>query len=790
MRLAYVIPWFGPDLKGGAEQHAWQFSTRLAARGHEVEALTTCCRSYLEEWTENHLAAGEETVGGVRVRRFPVDPRNRPRFDTLNAKLLALPRSELRPGVWPVEPAEASAWTDDNINSRALERYLAENAASYDALVFIPYLYGPTLRGVPLAGRNAWMQPCLHDEAYAYLPDAISAIHASRGLLFNSEGEQHLAARLYGPSIWSKGHVVGGGIEFAALDQKRESALPPMLDGRKFVLCLGRREPEKGVDFLVEAFRAARAHADAHDLVLALAGPGARQYDSPGEGIVDLGLVSDEVRVALLHGCVALAIPSPNESFSRVLFEAWYAHKPVLVRGCCDATRLPVENAAGGWVAETREEWVNRLREIARLAGTHEALAEMGSRGRAHAESIADWDRVMERFEAFVAPGGPGKPGSRTVHAVRGHSAEHPAAIHQLSPNLGYGDAISNEMLEVRAMLRAAGYRSEIFATNVDDRLAGEGVRYRRGVLSADDALIYHHSIGAEVTAVAIEHPGPKGLIYHNITPAEYFRPFRPEFARILRDGREDLWRLAPAFPVSVGDSAYNAAELRRYGFADPGVMPLPVDPITWDLPPAQDWMRRLSDGRRNILFVGRVAPNKRQDRLVRAFSILRGMVDARLVIAGSAPPGDPYADSVRESIAELGLDQDVVMTGHCSVEDLHACFRTSSLFWSFSEHEGFCVPLIEAMWFDIPVVALSSSAVPETLAEAGQRFHWLDDDGVVATRAARILVDEVERRRLLATQRRRRETFARGMAKTFLERFVDRILAAGALQPMPALAQ
>lgn len=780
MRIAYVIPWFGPELKGGAEQHAWQFATRLAARGHDVEALTTCCRSYPDDWAVNQLPAGEDRLGGVTVRRFPLDPRNRHAFDELNGQLLSLSRAQLRPGVSPVPAARARIWTDENINSRALEGYLAAHGAAYDALIFIPYLYGPTLRGVHLTAANAWMQPCLHDEAYAYLPDTAAAIHAVQGLLFNSEGEQHLAARLYGPAMWSKGHVAGGGIEFSVLDEHRGAGLPTVLQGRKFVLCLGRREPEKGVDFLIEAHRLARRRDGDRALTLVLAGPGQRSYHAPEQGVLDMGLVSEELRVALLYGCAALAIPSPNESFSRALYEAWYAGKPALVRRACDATRLPVEQCSGGWVADDVQEWALRLSELAQRVEEPDSLSEMGRRGSEYTKAVADWDRVMERFESIV-----GMPADRpalkrpVARAANRDGHGYPEAIHQLSPNLGFGDAISNEMLEIRAMLRAAGYRSDIIATFVDSGRLQEGMRFEPGILRPEDGLIYHHSIGAEVTAAAIEHPGPKGLIYHNITPPEYFRPYRPDFARLLRDGREDLWRLAQSFPVSVGDSEYNAAELRRYGFRSPGVMPLPVDPIAWDLPPSPEWMERLGDGRTNILFVGRVAPNKRQDRLVQAFSLLREVTDARLVIAGSAPQGDPYADHVRSCVRQLGLDRDVIVTGHCSLADLHAFFRCADLFWSFSEHEGFCVPLIEAMWFDIPVAALSSSAVPETLGDAGLQFPWMEEDAVIAGKVLRVLKEEPVRRALLASQLRRRESFRRAAAMPHLARFVERIVAA-----------
>jgi hypothetical protein len=184
--LALVIPWFGSALKGGAEQQAWQIATRLARRGHEVEVLTTCCSSFADDWAVNHLPEGESHEAGITIRRFPVTARNRPPFDDLNRELLAIPKENLLPGVAPVDAGKASRWTSDNINSSALEEFLQANGESYRAVIFIPYLYGVVLRCLPLVASRAWLQPCLHDEVYAYLPDVAGVFAAARPLPMSS----------------------------------------------------------------------------------------------------------------------------------------------------------------------------------------------------------------------------------------------------------------------------------------------------------------------------------------------------------------------------------------------------------------------------------------------------------------------------------------------------------------------------------------------------------------------------------------------------------------------------
>jgi len=754
--LALVTPWFGGDLKGGAEQQAWQIATRLAARGHPVEVLTTCCQSFFDDWAENHLPVGKTVEGGVTVRRFPVDGRDRAGFERLNAELLALPRDHLRPGVPPVVPEWGAVWTRANIHSQALYRYLDQQRAAGYAFLFIPYLYGPTLTGLPQVADQAWLQPCLHDEAYAYLPEVGHALQQARSLLFISRGEQQLAARLYGPMMWARGQVVGAGVEFEALAEDHRAALPELLRNQPFLLCLGRRDPEKGTECLIDAFRRFRAEQPESLLVLALAGPGARDYGDPAAGIIDLGLVDEPTKAALLHACRLLCQPSTNESFSRVLFEAWYCGKPVIAHRDCLATALAVCDADGGWLAGPIAEWSARLAELAELPEVE--LAARGARGCRYALAHCDWERVIDRYEQAL--GLVATDTGSTAGAPSAALSQQPA-IHQLLPNLSYGDAISNQARQLRDELRAQGYRSEILVRFIDPQVAGECRRYADGDLAAKDGLLYHHSIGSELTAVAVAHPGPKLLIYHNITPAEFFAPYRPDQAMLLREGREALWRLAPEFPYSVGDSHYNAEELALFGFSEPGVLPLMIDPGHWREPADPALMRQLQDGKHNLLFVGRYAPNKGQHQLLEAFThYLSRESEARLILVGGSEPGDPYALYLQSTLDALGLREHVVLPGKIDDAQLQAYYRTAHLFWSMSEHEGFCVPLIEAMWFDVPILAFHSSAVPETLAGSGLLFTDKDDLAAVATLAQQLVSDDALRTAVLEKQRQRRWAF------------------------------
>lgn len=756
MTLAIVIPWFGRELKGGAEQHAWQLASRLARRGHTVEVLTTCCGSHQDDWSTNHLPAGLSwEAEGFSVRRFPVEPREKASFDSVNAHLLGLDLATLRPGVAPVSSTDSGIFTRELIKSSALLDFIQAEKGSFDAFIFLPYLYGLILEGIKIVGDRAVLQPCLHDEAYAYLPEVADAFCTAGLVLFISEGEQELAFRLFGPGIWHKSHLTGAGIEAEAV---QIPGAPPNPNGshlpEKFLLYLGRKDPGKNVPLLVNAFTRFRQVRPNSTLHLILAGHGRVDLTGCREYAHDLGLVSDEEKEKLLSECSALVQPSQNESFSRVMMEAWLHGKPVAGHRHCLATAIALQRSGGGWVAENESDWARLLTEIDRLPET--TLSTLGTRGKQYAAKLANWEAVMDRYEtALASHNATNPPQSAKGHRFRG------AAINQFLPNLAHGDAISNEAIFIRDQLRDLGFHSDIYVQYIDPRVAHECNQFTAESVARSDAAIYHHSIGTAITPHLIEFTGPKCLIYHNITPGEFFEAFRPEFAQILYKGRHDLAQLGQHFQISSGVSAFNAAELVQAGFPNPGVLPLVIDPSKWAFPPDPVIMEQLQDGRTNLLFVGRFAPNKKQDDLIVAFShYLQLDPDARLILVGKPESDDPYVLHLRDLIRYLGLTDSVVLPGSIGDAQLAAYYRSAHLFWSMSEHEGFCVPLIESMWFDVPILAFKSTAVPETLANAGLMFtHKKDMPGLAAL--AHLLATNVAlREKLIRAQRKRRLAF------------------------------
>ncbi len=749
--LAIITPWFGSDLKGGAEQQAWQIATRLADRGHQIEVLTTCCRSFQEVWATNYYKAGVRDEQGVKIRRFPVQKRDRQAFDLVNGLMLALPPSRLKIGVNPVTAEYAAKFCSENINSPKLMQYLQQKEREYGAFLFLPYLYGCILNGLPQVKSRAFLQPCLHDEVYAYLPEVAQIFYAAKGLLFISDGEAQLAKNLYGPAIISKSIVAGAGVE---VGQQNYPAVEKIKDfevkQNQFVLCLGRRDAGKNTNLLVQAFGAFKQKYRETKLKLVLAGPGNKSFENLEQGVIDLGLVTENEKAALLANCLTLFQPSRNESYSRVLMEAWFYGKPVAAHRECLAVAIALQKAQGGWLATTLEEWTALFAQIDAIA--KDELERIGARGRAYAQENADWNQVMARYEAALG---------LLPQAVTNPRKPKLKEIHQLLPNLAYGDAISNHALTIRDNLRDRGYKSEIFVRYLDERVATEAKVFECKI-SPQAGLIYHHSIGSELTNYAISHPGSKCLIYHNITPAEFFQPYRPDFAAILDKGRAELQGLARYFNVSVGDSAYNAAELVASGFEQPGVLPIAVDPRKWNRSADAELMEKLQDGKSNLLFVGRIAPNKCQEQLVEAFSHYLTMdAEARLILVGEGNSNDPYYHRLLNTIEKFNLTSYILTPGQVNDAQLLAYYRTAHLFWSMSEHEGFGVPLVEAMWFDIPILAYKSSAVPETLGESALMFNSKEDLVQVAALAKLLVKDRSLKNQIIKGQKVRREDFS-----------------------------
>ncbi len=318
-----------------------------------------------------------------------------------------------------------------------------------------------------------------------------------------------------------------------------------------------------------------------------------------------------------------------------------------------------------------------------------------------------------------------------------------------------YGDAIGNHVSTVHRELKKRGVDSHIYAITIDERRGDEAQTLDNYDPKAEDVILYHLSNGTDLNREVAEYPGKLLVNYHNITPPAFFRGYGPHLEALCAKGYEDVVYLKDHAAAAVGDSQYNAQELVRMGYTCPlESIPIFMDFSDYDQAPDPDTVKKYSDGKKNILFVGRIAPNKKQEDVIRAFYYYTKYFEpnSRLILAGNNDGMEQYDCELKAYVKKLGLNN-VVFTGHIRFPELLAYYRTADLFLCQSEHEGFCVPLVEAMYFGVPIVAYDSSAVGETLGEAGILLQEKDPK-LTAAVMDRVLTDQSLNAQIRARQK------------------------------------
>ena len=302
--------------------------------------------------------------------------------------------------------------------------------------------------------------------------------------------------------------------------------------------------------------------------------------------------------------------------------------------------------------------------------------------------------------------------------------------VHQVMATLGYGDAIGHEALGIQRVLRHAGYESNIYVETADVRVESFTEDYHDLIEQSNpnNILIHHFSLGSKASRVAFALPDRMVLIYHNITPPSYFVGVNDDLVRQCYSGRRELTAYIPRCDLALGDSEFNRLELEQVGFPVTDVLPVVPSLKHLDVEPDNIMANEFDDDRTNILFVGRMIPNKRIDDLIKFFNVyrLRYNPRSRLLLVGAHSGFEEYVGALYNLIRTLRIP-DVHLFGHVSNEELTALYDVSDLFLSASEHEGFCVPLVEAFYKQIPVMAYSSTAIPSTLDGGGVLYDRKD---------------------------------------------------------------
>ncbi|SVA31305.1 uncharacterized protein METZ01_LOCUS84159 [marine metagenome] len=350
--------------------------------------------------------------------------------------------------------------------------------------------------------------------------------------------------------------------------------------------------------------------------------------------------------------------------------------------------------------------------------------------------------------------------------------------INQWLPAAHRGDAVGNSARRVRGLLRERGHESQVYALTIDADLNGDVLPFTDPAAQRGDVTILHFAISSPMSEALAALPAQRVIQYHNITPSHFFAGYDAATAALVTKGREELANLVGRVDLALGDSEYNRRELETLGFPDTGVFPIAIDTrrLT-DAPPPLALEHILRDGLTNILFVGRIAPNKKLEDHLRLAEHYKRYVDAfhRFIFVGREDTCPRYYAMLRALMSRYQMTSERFwFVGSVPDEDLAAFYRTAHAYVSLSEHEGFCVPLIEAMASDVPVLAYASTAVPETLGGAGVTFSPKDLESA-AEMLGLLVYDDGLRAGVLDGQRRRLEDFTDERFEAHLDQLVAR---------------
>ncbi len=293
--------------------------------------------------------------------------------------------------------------------------------------------------------------------------------------------------------------------------------------------------------------------------------------------------------------------------------------------------------------------------------------------------------------------------------------------INQFLPAFHYGDAIGFEALSLKKFFLSEGIKSEIYSYHIDGAVSSEAKHFEE-YEDRDDIKIYHFAIPSGITDFFLNAKGKKVLIHHNITPEHFFKNYRKDLFRIGYHGKKELNYLKSVISLAIGDSEYNRQELESIGFKNTAVFPLMIDFSKYTKNPSYILSKMFGDGKLNLITVGRIVANKKYEDIIKIFFYLKKFVhqDSRLFIVGNTNADKRYYYALLDYVNFFLLSsKDIIFTGHIPYNELLTYYQISDIFISMSEHEGYCLPIVESMIYDIPVIAYNSTAIPWTTGGA-----------------------------------------------------------------------
>lgn len=356
--------------------------------------------------------------------------------------------------------------------------------------------------------------------------------------------------------------------------------------------------------------------------------------------------------------------------------------------------------------------------------------------------------------------------------------------IIQLIETLAYGDGMGNHTILTHNLLKQRGFNVVTYAVNILPNVPkGIAEPFRSNiVVNPEDIILFQFGIGGTIPNCITSFACRKILVYHNVTPESFFEGYDREAYKFTAEARQLAreWAEMNVFDAVLALSKYNYNELLEMGYSAsrlhyfPGYL-IPLH--EYNEAPDMDTVEDYDDGVINILFVGRISPQKKQEDIIRAFAYYHNNINAnsRLILVGGGK-GSMYGKALLRYIDDLNLENNVVIPDHIPFASLIAIYKCADVFVCMSEHEGFCIPLIEAMLFDVPVLAFNAAAVPDTLEDSGVLLNKKDPI-IVAKWIECIINDKDLREKIVEQQRKRRAFFAQDDAEQEMIRFLNKFI-------------
>lgn len=347
------------------------------------------------------------------------------------------------------------------------------------------------------------------------------------------------------------------------------------------------------------------------------------------------------------------------------------------------------------------------------------------------------------------------------------------SAIHQVIGLSSPGYSVADYALALQDALRTWGYESTIFASDVDPGLKDRVRPFHTHRPKPNQLLMLHYALANEASDWAKKQQAPLIFCYHNVTPAHFFTGVGGTIAHASERGKAELAQFQPQTRLALAYSQFSAADLQAANFQNIQVVPLLMSQNLQEVTPDPSIQRRHAT---NLLFVGRISPNKKCEDLIKILHQYRQIEpDAHLYIVGARRYMPVYAEWLAEFVAELGLQEAITFTGHVSLAELAAYYRMADVYISMSEHEGFGIPLVESMRFDLPVIAYDCTAVPEVLGGSGVLIKQKRFD-IIAELIHQIQTDDELRQQIIYQQRQQAATFAPALILDQMRTLIERI--------------